>query len=125
MPSAKPQNPKSQAPAVTEEQKAAEETVRKGWLNRTVKITMTDDRLLVGKVICIDGYGNVILQEVHESRIKKLKDGSDSIKNVVHRHAICPPKAIKQISVAKKEPVTNTSTPPPAGSELQKQKVQG
>ena len=54
-----------------------------------------------------------------------LKNGKPVVKAVVHRNAIAPPKAIKNISIAKTEPVRNTTTPPPAGAKVANGKSQG
>ena len=66
----KPQNPKAKPNPPTDEQKATQEEMLSEWLNKSARIVMTDDRVLQGQIICIDGQGNLILQNVIESRHK-------------------------------------------------------
>ena len=48
-------------------------------IDRTVRVTISDDRVVVGKLICIDNYGNLIVENstIHNT------DGHQSISNVM------------------------------------------
>ena len=63
------QNPSVPKTVMTPEQKEAEESMR-SYLGRTMRVTLPDNRTVAGMALCIDGAGNLILQEVTETVTK-------------------------------------------------------
>ena len=62
-------NPAMKVTKSTDDQKAAEEEMAK-FLDKTLRITLLDERTMQGQAICIDGAGNLILQDVTETQVK-------------------------------------------------------
>ena len=38
-------------------------------MDRTVRVTVSDDRIVVGKLICVDNFGNLIVEDtiIHDA----------------------------------------------------------
>ncbi|KAJ9470494.1 hypothetical protein DIPPA_15246 [Diplonema papillatum] len=99
-------NPRTVDPdGLTEEQQAADNTAR-GWLGQQMRVTLLDDRVLVGKVICIDGSGNLILEDVTEQATKVLTPpgGVSTNHTTTARHrpgVIIPRDKAKRVQLAR------------------------
>ncbi|XP_022185331.2 N-alpha-acetyltransferase 38, NatC auxiliary subunit isoform X2 [Nilaparvata lugens] len=53
--------------SVGKEEKSGKEKLRR-WINRQMKIEMTDGRILIGVFLCTDRDGNIILGSCSESQ---------------------------------------------------------
>ncbi|KAG4305134.1 hypothetical protein PORY_001304 [Pneumocystis oryctolagi] len=68
--------------------------ILKSWLLKTARVTLSDSRIFIGKVICIDNEGTLILSDTQEFN----KDRKRSIGLVV-----LPGKNIMRFEVHKEE----------------------
>ena len=51
----------------------------RSWLNKTMRIEMTDGRILIGLFVCSDSQQNVILADCHEYLDHQEKDEPRSL----------------------------------------------
>eukprot|EP01064_Diplonema_japonicum_P007983 TRINITY_DN1555_c1_g1_i1.p2 TRINITY_DN1555_c1_g1~~TRINITY_DN1555_c1_g1_i1.p2 ORF type:complete len:158 (+),score=39.02 TRINITY_DN1555_c1_g1_i1:41-475(+) len=119
-------NPEMVIREATPTQKGAEAVVSK-WLNRLIRVTLPDDRTLIGVAICIDGGGNLILHEAVEKIEKKIKKASGEEQTVTrtnhHRSVIIPGRQIAKIEIEKSKPVEEKPREPQEEQEQQQHEL--
>ncbi|CAG0887978.1 unnamed protein product [Cyprideis torosa] len=73
------------------------------WINRTLKVLLTDGRFLVGEFLCTDRDANIILGHCREYYYKDPDEGGDLVGPRILGLAMVPGKHIVELHVSSQE----------------------
>ncbi len=57
----------------------------RGYLGKSLRVTLVDDRVVTGQFICLDSFGNLLLKEASASTLSSGVDKSPEVSAATQR----------------------------------------
>eukprot|EP01063_Lacrimia_lanifica_P034775 TRINITY_DN6514_c0_g3_i1.p2 TRINITY_DN6514_c0_g3~~TRINITY_DN6514_c0_g3_i1.p2 ORF type:complete len:149 (+),score=53.08 TRINITY_DN6514_c0_g3_i1:341-787(+) len=100
-------NPATTEVPPTDAQRAAQKKLQE-WLHKQMRVVLPDGRVMAGAAVCIDGFGNLVLEKVTETRTKTITNVLGETRAHTEEHTypfvIVPGDKIASIELQKAAP---------------------